>query len=248
MTHDARATQRTPRRPVRTSRQRHTAQSARKTLLAAALRFLTNAALGLSAFGFVSFGGADAALRAIAPVAPTHHSADPAFAPTLTWDIDVDADGVADFANPTHAAIRGVDAFGSGRFGAQRDKGRRKHLGVDYVAAPGAPVHAPISGQVRRIGYAYRGNTTLRYIEIANPQTHLVARVLYIAPAVAEGDEVIAGEQIGAAQNLTQRYPGITNHVHIEMRNAAHRFVDASTQLPAAPMLQAASARVAMAS
>lgn len=72
-----------------------------------------------------------------------------------------------------------------------------------------------------------------------NPETRLSARVLYINPAVAEGDAVSAGDVLGAAQDLTGRYPGITNHVHVEMRDAQRRLIDVSGQLPSAPMLEA---------
>jgi murein DD-endopeptidase MepM/ murein hydrolase activator NlpD len=235
------------RRRLRTLPQR----SARKPRIWTALsRAVTRAVLAALAFAFVGLGGADGALRAGANSALAHlnfyneiadetATAAAAAAPALIWTIDVDADGLADFSNPTHGAVRGVDAFGSGRFGALRDAGKRRHLGVDYVAAPGASVLAPLSGKVTQIGFAYDGAEGLRYIEIANPQTNFSVRVLYVAPSVAEGDMVSAGEAIGVAQDLAVRYPGITNHVHVELRDAVRRLVDASEHLPSAPMLEA---------
>jgi murein DD-endopeptidase MepM/ murein hydrolase activator NlpD len=211
--------------------------------LTIASRILVNATLALGVFAFIGLGGAEATWRAMTV---EHAFASPALprvqlqtAVPTNWNIDVDADGVADFANPTHGMIRTTDAFGSGGFGAVRDAGKRHHQGVDYVAAPGAPVHAPISGRISHLGFAYGGDKTYRYVEIANPNTGMVARVLYIDAAVVDGDEVVAGDVIGAAQDLGARYPGITNHVHVELRDATRTVVDASTQLPLAPVVQA---------
>lgn len=82
---------------------------------------------------------------------------------------DIDGDGAADFANPTGAAPRGHDVFGDGEFGARRDGGTRAHEGVDYVASAGQAVHAPMSGYVTKIGFAYAGDTGLKFVEITNP-------------------------------------------------------------------------------
>lgn len=76
---------------------------------------------------------------------------------------------------------------------------------------------APISGFVSKIGYAYPGNTTLRYVEIENPALHLEARVFYLDPEVRVGDSVALGHPIGRSHTLQHRYPGITDHVHLEI-------------------------------
>jgi murein DD-endopeptidase MepM/ murein hydrolase activator NlpD len=213
---------------------------------------IAQAALGSAAFAIVALGGADGALRAGASAALAHLGLETerialrpglneaaASAAAMIWTIDVDADGVADFSNPTHGGVRGIDAFGSGDFGAIRDAGKRRHHGVDYVSEPGAAVLAPLSGKITRIGFAYSGHEELQYVEIVNPETNVTARVLYVSPSVAEGDLVTAGVVLGAAQDLTGRYPGITNHVHVEMRDSQRRWIDASAQLPSAPVLQA---------
>lgn len=211
---------------------------------------LARLSVASAAVAFVTLGGADVVLRSAADavfqtLAPTQAeaAAQPTSlataAPTLIWTIDHDGDGVADFSNPTHGGVRGVDAFGSGVFGAVRDAGKRRHQGVDYVAAAGAAVRAPITGRVSRLGYAYRGNTALRFVEIVNPDTKFSARVLYVAPSVAIGDDIVAGEEIGVTQDISARYPGITNHVHVELRDANRRLIDATDQLPAARILHA---------
>lgn len=132
--------------------------------------------------------------------------------------VDLDGDGRFDLARPVEHAVRGVDAYGSGAFGASRDGGRRAHHGVDFVAAPGEPIRAPIAGVVTRVGAAYTGQDTLNYVEIANSVTRYTARVLYVGPAVQPGWTVAAGDVIGRAQDLAVRYPaGMTNHVHVEL-------------------------------
>jgi peptidoglycan LD-endopeptidase LytH len=213
---------------------------------------IAQAVLGSAVFAFVALGGADGALRAGAATALAHlgfenessaqstlPNAMSASATEIVWTMDVDNDGVPDFSNPTRGGVRGMDAFGSGNFGAVRDAGKRRHHGVDYVSQPGAEVLAPLSGKITRIGFAYSGREDLQYVEVVNPETHLTARVLYVSPTVAEGDLVSAGDALGVAQDLTDRYPGITNHVHVEMRDAQRRWIDASEQLPSAPVLQA---------
>lgn len=152
----------------------------------------------------------------------------------FNWTADVDADGTADFANPTHAGLRGVDAYGSGQFGAGRDHGKRKHEGADFIAAPGSKVHAPVSGKITDIGYAYHDDRHLRFIEIRNPVTGLGARVFYVEPSVKVGQAVAADDVIGVAETLGDRYPrGITNHVHVEIRDQAGP-VDPGAYLPLA--------------
>jgi len=153
----------------------------------------------------------------------------------IVWrGADLDGDGQADIADPTGQAPRGDDAYGEGRFHARRDGGERQHEGVDYVATPGQPVEAPISGYVAKIGFAYPDDQTLRYIEIENPALHLTARVFYVDPDVAVGDAVAVGHPIGQAHTLLKRYPrGMTNHVHLELANRAGRKLDAETLITA---------------
>jgi murein DD-endopeptidase MepM/ murein hydrolase activator NlpD len=152
----------------------------------------------------------------------------------LVWEgADLDGDGQPDIANPTGQAPRGEDAYGEGRFHAARDGGQREHTGVDYVATPGQTVEAPISGYVAKIGYAYPGDATLRYVEIDNPALRLTARVLYVDPSVAVGDTVAVGRPIGQAVSLQHRYRhGITDHVHLEIVERGRK-VDAATLIVA---------------
>lgn len=147
--------------------------------------------------------------------------------------IDLDGDGRPDLARPVDHALRGVDAYGSGAFGAVRDGGRRRHRGLDIVAAPGDQIRAPIAGVVTRLGAAYEGRDGLTYVEIVNPSTHYRARLLYVGPAVEVGRDVAAGDIVGRAQDLTARYPdGMTNHVHVELTGRHGGAIDPQIVLP----------------
>jgi len=141
---------------------------------------------------------------------------------------DLDGDGQPDIANPTGQAPRTEDAYGDGCFHARRDGGAREHEGVDYVATAGQAVNAPISGYVAKIGLAYPGDETLKFVEIDNPALHMTARVFYVDPRVEVGDTVAIGRPIGSAHSLQKRYPlGITDHVHLELADAKGRKLDA---------------------
>lgn len=197
------------------------------------------------AVGAIMLGNADGARRTLTggvePKPAAETAALPLPAPVI-WAVDKDGDGVTDYYNPVHGAMRGYDDFGSGAFGASRDGGKRKHEGVDYVVAPGAAVRSPISGEVARLGYAYRGVGGYRIVEVVNSKTKIKARVFYVAPSVAVGDEVVAGQEIGVAQDLNARYPGITNHVHVELRDRRQQLIDASEEVPAPRTTYAAHA------
>jgi murein DD-endopeptidase MepM/ murein hydrolase activator NlpD len=147
----------------------------------------------------------------------------------LVWSgADIDGDGAPDFANPTGAAPRGHDEFGDGNFGARRDGGSRDHEGVDYVAKAGQDVHAPISGYITKIGYAYGGDTSLTFVEITNPALKYVARAFYVKPTVEVGQAIHLGQTIGTDQSLQKHYPGITNHVHLEVMQPGGERVNAA--------------------
>ena len=197
-------------------------------------------ALVIALFGGFIGLGAEAMAEAHVSSPAADHSAQrtyaslglpaPAAAPTveqLVWSgVDIDGDGQADFANPTGKEVRGCDDFGCGSFGAERDAGGRRHEGADFDASAGQKIDAPMSGFVSKIGAAYPGDSRYHYVEITNPALHYEVRVFYVDPSVREGEAVHIGQPIGRAHSLQPRYPGITNHVHLEIGRIGGRKLD----------------------
>ena len=115
------------------------------------------------------------------------------------------------------------DVWGNREFDAWRDNRTRKHAGVDLDAAPGDPVTPAVNGIVTKLDWAYEpkeGQPAYRYVEVTTDQGK-VARHLYVKPSVEVGDRVESGKTlIGSAQDLSLRFPGMSNHVHFEMRDS----------------------------
>ena len=118
--------------------------------------------------------------------------------------------------------FRRCDAQGCGHYGAPR--GGRIHRGVDLACEGKLPVGSPVRGVVTKLGWPYVGNFDIRYVQISCEKYRY--RVFYVSPTVAVGDTVELGDIIGAAQSLKQLYPGITDHVHLEVKDPDGNFVD----------------------
>lgn len=92
--------------------------------------------------------------------------------------------------------------------------GRRLHGSNDFLARPGEAVYAPMSGEVKSVGY-YKGMRTV-HIET---EDGFHSKSLYVKnPKVAAGDVVKAGrDQIGSAGDLSKlpEYRDVPNHVHV---------------------------------
>ena len=111
------------------------------------------------------------------------------------------------------------DSYGSGYFGASRDGGRRKHMGQDYLSSPGQSVFSPVSGIVKKVGPAYASGES-GWLKMVTIETSFGAKVniMYVLPwAVEVGQKVTRGQLLGNAQDLTKKYPGIKNHIHLEV-------------------------------
>ncbi len=136
------------------------------------------------------------------------------------------------WANPTGGSPRGTDRHGSGRFRAPRTNVYGYHRGVDYVATSGQTVVAVIAGKVTKIGFPYKANYTIKYVEITSPLGYVV-RELYVDPltSIVVGSNVATGQPIGNHQSLNARYPGITEHVHVEIMLGG-ALVDPTTVIP----------------
>ena len=75
-----------------------------------------------------------------------------------------------------------------------------------------------------KLGYTYRDDLSFRYVEISDQGYQF--RVFYVDPAVEQGQKVSKHSIIGEAQDLRDRYSGITPHVHFEIKNSDGDFID----------------------
>lgn len=122
--------------------------------------------------------------------------------------------------------IRTHDNWGSGAYGAGR--GGRVHKGVDMVCQKGDMVRTMRDGVVTKIGYPYKPSDPkkgyFRYVEVAvGNERH---RYFYVAPLVAVGERVERHQIIGRAQGIADHYPGMTEHVHVEIKLPDGSFKD----------------------
>lgn len=134
------------------------------------------------------------------------------------------------YANPTGRPPRKRDLYGEGHFGASR--GSRSHDGVDYEAVAGLPVKSPISGRATRVSKPYTSGIDSNalsglQIEAADGTT---CKIWYLAPSAGiVGRLLAAGDVIGTAQTLQNRYPPMrpplrrvgqmTDHVHVRIHD-----------------------------
>ena len=110
---------------------------------------------------------------------------------------------------------RTSDPYGSGQFGAPRDHHSRNHRGLDIVANPGDAVLSPIDGDVVREAIPYAPFSGL-LIEGTGVYAGYTVKLFYVEARAC--GRVAAGTSIGHVQNLQWKYPGITNHIHMEVR------------------------------
>lgn len=113
------------------------------------------------------------------------------------------------------APTRKQDRHGSGEFGASR--GSRRHNGVDKACYPGSIVLAVSAGEVTKLGYPYGDDLSFRYVQVTDAAGNDV-RYFYVEPSVHVGQQVAAGDELGVSQPLGDRYEGITEHVHLEVK------------------------------
>lgn len=126
--------------------------------------------------------------------------------------------------NPTGGKIRS-DAGGDGHYGAKRSKKEKKggtwvsivysHRGTDFEGCPIQPVYAPISGKITRKAAPYR-NSHYSGVVIKGPVGEI--KMFYLQPIrKLIGMNVDQGETIGIMQDISQRYPNVTPHVHLQI-------------------------------
>lgn len=119
------------------------------------------------------------------------------------------------FANVLPVQRIRVDGSGDGHYHASRTG--HSHEGLDLLVEPGAPVHSPVDGTVARIANVYQDSTRYKGVVIESA-VHEV-KLFYVVPAVHAGDYVKAGDVVGYAQAISDRYGGgMLDHIHVEVR------------------------------
>lgn len=111
---------------------------------------------------------------------------------------------------------RRMDRFGAGHYGASR--GKRKHNGLDIETAPGEEIYSPIHGDVVRQAFPYANDLSYGGVVIrgVGQYAEYEVKLFYVQGLIC--GRVSAGSTVATAQNLGAKYPGITNHVHMEVR------------------------------
>jgi murein DD-endopeptidase MepM/ murein hydrolase activator NlpD len=113
--------------------------------------------------------------------------------------------------NPTGLGIRS-DPGGDGHFGASR--GNRKHEGLDFLCAPGQIVRAVIPGKLVS-AYPYAGDVIFAGCRLWGKD--FMAKMFYFIPHKhLINEDVLAGEEIGIAQDISAKYGGgMLPHLHV---------------------------------
>ncbi len=122
--------------------------------------------------------------------------------------------------NPSGGKLRGQDKFGDGHYGASRDGGSRKHMGIDILTTIGQDLVSPVDGTAT---YVKGTKGTVDIIPSNKTLGITKIRLLYINSDLKVGTSfpVVAGQTvIGTAANLeTLGYSkGMTPHTHVQVR------------------------------
>ena len=131
------------------------------------------------------------------------------------------------------AAIRGPDKFASqgGAYHAARStSGRsRQHEGIDLVCEAGSVVTAPMPCWYERHADPYddKRDAVLLGCVLRLADDRKI-KILYIKPAphVKPGLLLKRGDIVGYSQSLQHLYPGITDHVHVELYSSGGERID----------------------
>ena len=115
--------------------------------------------------------------------------------------------------NPTGKPIRGYDKWGSGAFRAPR--GNHTHRGVDFICAPGQDILCPIDGTIVREARPYAKG---KYSGVLIRNHAMDIKMFYFRPDPHLITAIVnKGKVIGKAQDISDKYEGITPHIHLEI-------------------------------
>jgi hypothetical protein len=127
--------------------------------------------------------------------------------------------------NQTDLEIRTHDVWGGGQWLASR--GNRPHLGVDIVVDPAEIIRAPFDMEIVRRAFPYSSDLSYTGIKFRTVKDNITytGRLFYFVP-YADTGVFQKGDPIGVAQDLTTKYQGITNHVHLDIRSNVSHDID----------------------
>jgi hypothetical protein len=116
--------------------------------------------------------------------------------------------------SPTGKGMRN-DAAGNGYYGAKR--GKRLHMGMDFLCEHSQDVVSPIDGFVERIAYPYAGDRSYKGLVIRGKQVTI--KLFYVDPwDWIIGTDVKQGEVIGMAQDISAKYSSaMLPHIHLSI-------------------------------
>lgn len=119
--------------------------------------------------------------------------------------------------SPTGKGIRNPDNWGKGVYGSSRKSQDQKriHAGTDYICEPGQDVVAPIRGLILRRSRPYAKGI---YSGLLIQGRHIAVKMFYFKPETGIiGCFVKQGRKIGVAQDISDKFPGMTPHIHLEI-------------------------------
>ena len=89
---------------------------------------------------------------------------------------------------------------------------------MDITAIKGEKVFSPFDGKLIRRAVPYKNDPRYEGVVIRGVEewTGYEVKIFYVEGLLS--GEVKAGQEIGLVQDLTKKYPSITNHIHIEVR------------------------------
>lgn len=120
---------------------------------------------------------------------------------------------------PLKEMILRMDSQGSGKFGASRGGGSRKHNGTDFLVKEGDSIFAPFDAIVTRQAYPYDNDRFYTGLHLKTLDGKTLMKIFYMKPLSAIiGKEVKKGDVIGKAQDISKKYsPKMKPHIHVEI-------------------------------
>jgi murein DD-endopeptidase MepM/ murein hydrolase activator NlpD len=124
--------------------------------------------------------------------------------------------------SPTGKGVRGEDVQGAGKYGTVRkDHFGKKyfHCGADYICTPGQEIYSPVDGEIVRIAFPYATPyENIMFSGVLIRASYCELKMFYFEPLRGVlFKKVEEGQVIGAAQDISVKYEGITPHIHLEI-------------------------------